>query len=286
MARQASKNALDSAYKRKTEETGDRFWDWGIYGEPGSFKTLAIKNVIESGIFDLDRVLYVDAERGDATLGDLDVRVLHVKRVQVDMKLNNAWAALQRILNGLENLAKTEEVYPYDLVVFEGTSLMALWCEEQVVVENQKSRSEMATLPDFRLIKSRMVQEFFRIKWLPACKIVTARMRTDYDTDVAEIAPGRLIETKKARKFPQFNPSLAGEFLAIWDVVTRFEYALGEKGRGGGKLEVHAAPTVSSIAKDRYGIFKGFSTDPDIADIIRRLDAATGRRNKAPVVSE
>lgn len=235
--------ALDHAKKRLTTRKS-RFWDWGLYGDPGSRKTLIIRDILEENRFDLDRVLYLDAEKGDLTLGDLDVQMIQLLELSQQLK-KHPWLTFEQVIQELDRLSKDD--FPYDLVILEGTSLIAKWCDEKVVLD--KGKNEYSTLEDHRMVLSRMLTKLYTFKWLPCCKIVTARCRNDKDKISAD---GQLVSTGGDNLSPLFIPSLSKEFLAMWDIVSRIDVR-----PSGQNVKVYIINDKDSkgVQKDRLGVF-------------------------------
>lgn len=236
--------ALDRAKKRLTTQTS-RFWDWGMYGDPGSRKTLIIKDILEENRFDLDRVLYLDAERGDLTLGDVDVQMIQLLELSRQLKKSHPWMAFEQVIRELDHLPKDD--FPYDLIILEGTSLIAKWCDERVVEE--KSRNEYSTLEDHRVVLSRMVTKLYTFKWLPCCKIITARCRNDKDRVSVD---GQTVSTGGDSLSPLFIPSLSKEFLAMWDIISRIDVRPSGQGV---KVFIINDKDSKGVQKDRLGVF-------------------------------
>ncbi len=259
---------LDIA-KKRLSTLDDRPWDWGIYGEPGTRKSLVIRDILLSGMFEMDRVLMVDAERGDWTLGaNIDCDVIYPIEIQMEKGDAYPWITFKKIVAelvkaGRDSRAKTPKPFPYDLIIFEGMSLVGLWCDDQVVSEN--TNADMSTLPDHRKVRSRMVSEMYKIKWLPCNKIVTARERNDASVISGE---GSLI-TGGDKYSPNFIPSVSKEFLAIWDIVSRFTVQGSSRG---GKLVILCDHDNKSVQKDRFGTMPNKIQYTKVDDILPHIN--------------
>ena len=234
-----------SKIKHRLDANRLKFWDWAMYGDPGSRKTVVIKDLLEEGRFDLDRVLYIDAERGDLTLGSLNVQMIQLLELTQELKKSHPWTAFEQVIQELDRIDKGD--FPYDLIILEGTSLIAKWCDEKVV--SDKGKNEYSTLEDHRMVLSRMLTKLYTFKWLPCCKIVTARLRNDKDRVSVD---GQTVSTGGDTFSPLFIPSLSKEFLSMWDIVTRLDVRPSGQGV---KINIIADKDSKGVQKDRLGVF-------------------------------
>ena len=261
---------LEKVVRKRSESYRENYWSWGIYGEPGSCKTRIVKDAIECGEFSPERVLVIDSEYGDVSLGNLNVNIIHLAQATLDYNLNHPWLGFKRVVSELNKQARAAEPYPYDLIVLEGTSLIADWCESWIVSKqkNKGPADDLAGLLDYRVLLNNVVAEFYNFKKVPVNKMITARMRTDEIKDVSG-------EVQRIRMSPKFIPSLSSEFLAVWDIATMAKFEVTNTGNQP-KLTLTAAPTPRSQNKDRYGILKHQEIDPDIGKIVRALNMSVG----------
>ncbi len=234
-----------SRIKYRLEANRLKFWDWAMYGDPGSRKTVIIKEILEQDRFDLDRVLYIDAERGDLTLGSLNVQMIQLLELTQELKKSHPWMVFEMVIKELDNLDKND--FPYDLIILEGISLIAKWCDEKVV--SDKGKNEYSTLEDHRMVLSRMLTKLYTFKWLPCCKIVTARLRNDKDRVSVD---GQTVSSGGDSLSPLFIPSLSKEFLSMWDIVSRIDVRPSGQGV---KVYVVNDKDSKGVQKDRLGVF-------------------------------
>ena len=234
-----------SKIKMRLDANRLKFWDWALYGDPGSRKTVIIKDILEEGRFDLNRVLYIDAERGDLTLGTLDVQMIQLLELTQELKKSHPWMTFEIVIQELDKLDKTN--FPYDLIILEGISLIAKWCDQKVVAD--KNKNEYSTLEDHRMVLSRMLTKLYTFKWLPCCKIVTARLRNDKDRVSVD---GQTVSTGGDSLNTLFIPYISKDFLSLWDIVSRID--VRPTGQGVKVIVVNDKDS-KGVQKDRLGVF-------------------------------
>ena len=252
--------------KSRLTTLDNRFWSWAMYGDPGTRKTLVIRDILRDGRF--KNPLYLDAEQGDMTLGtSIDCEIIHFWEVKEANQLARPWGAVTRVVKDLNDIAtscvREKKEFPYDLIVLEGTSLIAQWCEDDVVANNPNN--EVAKIADFNVIKSRMTTQLYILKWLPCNMIVTARMRND--PPQVSLSDGATVSTGADRFSPKFIPSFSKEFSSMWDIVSRLELnrSMGAKGT---TLQIISDHDAKGIQKDRFG------TLPAVIDYSNKSDGS------------
>ncbi len=252
--------------QRRSEAIAGRKWKWGIWGVPGARKTIFLKSIIQNG--DFGEVLLIDAEEGDMSLGDVNCDVIYPMQYTQKENLAHPWIAFTKIVDKLEEAAKRKDVdFPYGLIICEGATLLSGWCEDRIIQEirtsilktgdNSASRHDpdLSSIGDHRRTKSRMVAELFRLKALPCFLIVTARERND--PEYVDIS-GKAVKTGDHFS-PGFIPSLAREFEAIFDIVSRIYVK-----RVGTDLKVFMVQehTSESLGKDRFNLLDAIVENP------------------------
>ena len=204
----------------------NKYWHLGLWGPAGSGKTRFIGTA--GNIPSSKKVLLVDAEEGSVTIDTgkyPNVDILRVVDYQERLfgsspsRSLNLWACVLEIVTWiesfvttLEGVAEFSEEFPYWLVAIDGGTTIQAWCDAVVVSEVKRDNAELSSLPEFRIIASRLSALFWRVKRLPCHTVFTARQRLDETQHSTK-------DAKQYRASAGFYPKAGDEFNGMWDVL-------------------------------------------------------------------
>lgn len=242
--------------------TLDRKWHLGMYGVSGSGKTITIGSA--GNIVALSPVLLVDCEEGDVTVDSWELPNVTVIRVMEYWRWANGpqggnrkislWEAFIEVLSAIEVASKLPD-FLYRLVAVDGGTQIHDWCDDQIIIEQRakppsenEGRThdpELANLPDYRRMGSRLAEVFWRIKWLPVHTILTAKERKLETPDSTK-------DHKMYEARADFIPSVITEFEGIFDLILHAGRRISGTSE---EYEIHSKLSVRYNAKARV---KGF----------------------------